>query len=68
MKKLGLLLMFIGIVLIAIFTLSNIQMTIEFWLIGFLISLFVSFVGIVLLIIDLAKAIKTENKLKQQNK
>lgn len=60
MKKLGLLLMFIGIVLIAIFTLTNIQMSFNFWLIGFLISLLVSGAGIVLLIVDLAKAIREE--------
>lgn len=60
MKKVGLLVMFIGIVLIAIFTLTDIQMSFNFWLIGFLISLLVSGAGIVLLIVDLAKAIREE--------
>ena len=52
--------MFIGIILIAIFMLSDIQMSIQFWLTGFIISMLVSCAGIVLLIIDLAKAIKAE--------
>ncbi|HWK23585.1 MAG TPA: hypothetical protein VNS08_11200 [Ureibacillus sp.] len=68
MKKLGLLLMFIGIVLIAIFTLSNIQMTFNVWIIGFLFSMLVSIVGIVLLIVDLAKAIKAEKLSKSETK
>lgn len=64
LKKLGLLLMFIGIILIAIFMLSDIQMSIQFWLTGFIISMLVSCAGIVLLIIDLAKAIKAEKNQK----
>lgn len=68
MKKLGYLLMFIGIVLIAIFMLSDIQMTFTFWLIGFLISMLVSCAGIVLLIVDLAKAIKAEKLAKRETK
>jgi len=68
LKKLGLLLMFIGIVLIAIFTLSNIQMTFNVWIIGFLFSMLVSIVGIVLLIVDLAKAIKAEKLSKSETK
>ena len=64
LKKLGLLLMFIGIILIAIFMLSDIQMSIQFWLTGFIISMLVSCAGIVLLIIDLAKAIKAEKNRK----
>ena len=38
--------------------LSDIQMSIQFWLTGFIISMLVSCAGIVLLILDLAKAIK----------
>jgi len=60
--------MFIGIVLIAIFTLSNIQMTFNVWIIGFLFSMLVSIVGIVLLIVDLAKAIKAEKLSKSETK
>jgi hypothetical protein len=56
--------MFIGIILIAIFMLSDIQMSIQFWLTGFIISMLVSCAGIVLLIIDLAKAIKAEKNRK----
>ena len=64
LKKLGLWLMFIGIILIAIFMLSDIQMSIQFWITGFIISMLVSCAGIVLLIIDLAKAIKAEKNRK----
>ncbi|SOC15609.1 hypothetical protein SAMN05880501_108115 [Ureibacillus xyleni] len=64
MKKLGLLFMFIGIVFIAIFTLTNIQIPFTAWLIGFLISLLVSVAGMVLLIIYLAKEIKEEKRRK----
>ncbi|MBM7609092.1 hypothetical protein QUF56_02355 [Ureibacillus composti] len=66
MKKLGYLLMFFGIVLLAVFLLADLEMTFQFWLIGFLISMLVSGAGIVLLILDLWKAIKLEkaNKVK----
>ena len=67
MKKLGLLLLFIGIILIAIFMLTDIQMSFNFWLTGFLISMLVSAAGMVLLIIDLAKAIKAEKLAKKNN-
>ncbi len=63
-KKLGFLFMFIGIVLIAIFMFTDIQMTFNSWLIGFIISLLVSFAGMVLLILHLAKEIKEEKRLK----
>ena len=65
MKKLGLLLLFIGIILIAIFMIADIEMTVEFWLIGFVISMVVSTAGFVLLIADLAKAIKEEKRAKR---
>ncbi|KGR73540.1 hypothetical protein [Ureibacillus manganicus] len=65
MKKLGLLLLFIGIVLIAIFMIADIEMTVEFWLIGFVISMVVSTAGFILLIADLAKAIKEEKRAKR---
>ncbi|RHW35883.1 hypothetical protein D1B33_12350 [Lysinibacillus yapensis] len=68
MKNWGLLLMFIGIVLIAIFTLTGLELSFTAWLIGFLFSLVVSGAGIVLLIIYLAKAIKAEKQLKNDGK
>ncbi|SOC39326.1 hypothetical protein SAMN05877842_105163 [Ureibacillus acetophenoni] len=67
MKKLGLLLLFIGIILIAIFMFTDIQMSFNFWLIGFLVGMLVSAAGMVLLIIDLAKAIKAEKLAKKNN-
>lgn len=67
MKKLGLLLLFIGIILIAIFMLTDIPMSFNFWLTGFLISMLVSAAGMVLLIVDLAKAIKAEKLAKKNN-
>ena len=54
--------MFIGIILIAIFMLADIPMSFPFWLTGFIISMLVSCTGIVLLIINLAKAIKAEKR------
>lgn len=68
MKKIGLLLMFLGIVLLAIFLLSDFgnEMSLTVWLVGFLFAMVVSIVGIVLLIIDLFKAIKEEKLAKQK--
>ncbi|CAM5195035.1 putative protein OS=Ureibacillus acetophenoni OX=614649 GN=SAMN05877842_105163 PE=4 SV=1 [Ureibacillus acetophenoni] len=68
MKKLGLLFLFIGIVLTSIFMFFEFGMTFEVWLIGFLISMAVSATGFVLLIIDLARAIKAENRSKLRTK
>ncbi|MFY3790411.1 hypothetical protein ACOQFO_01630 [Ureibacillus sp. MALMAid1270] len=62
MKKLGLLFLFIGIILTSIFMFFDFGMTFEVWLIGFLVSMAISAAGFVLLIFDLARAIKAEKR------
>jgi hypothetical protein len=66
LKNWGLLLMFIGIVMIAIFTLADIQLSFTAWLIGFLLSLVVSGAGIIMLIVYLFKEIKAEKQSKNK--
>ena len=44
---------------------ADIEMSVELWLIGFVISMVVSTAGFVLLIVDLAKAIKEEKRVKR---
>jgi len=68
LKKLGLLFLFIGIILTSIFMFFDFGMTFEVWLIGFLVSMAVSATGFVLLIIDLARAIKAEKRSKLRTK
>lgn len=60
MKKTGIVLMFIGAIMLAIFMYANLQLTFGLWLAGFIISMLVAGSGAVTLIIYLAKGIRDE--------
>ena len=62
MKTRGIVLMFIGAVMLAFFMYVNIPMSFSLWIIGFLISMLVAASGAVMLIVYLAKGIKADKR------
>lgn len=64
MGKPGILTMFLGAILIAIFLLIDLNLNFKVWVICFLISLLVAAIGAVMSIIELAKKIKEEKASK----
>ena len=61
MGKPGILMMFLGAILIAIFLLIDFKLSFQVWVICFLISLLVAAIGAIMSILELAKKIKAEN-------
>ena len=62
MKTRGIVLMFIGAVMLAFFMYVNIPMNFGLWLTGFLISMLMAASGAVMVIVHLAKGIKAEQR------
>ena len=62
MKTRGIVLMFIGAVMLAFFMYVNIQMSFSLWLTGFLISMLIAASGAVMVIVYLAKGIKEDKR------
>ena len=62
MKTRGIVLMFIGAVMLAFFMYVNIPMNFGLWLTGFLISMLIAASGAVMLIVYLAKGIKEDKR------
>ena len=62
MKTRGIVLMFIGAVMLAFFMYVNIPMSFGLWVTGFLISMLVAASGAVMLIVYLAKGIKADKR------
>ena len=62
MKTRGIVLMFIGAVMLAFFMYVNIPMNFGVWLTGFLISMLIAASGAIMLIFHLAKGIKEEKR------
>lgn len=62
MKTRGIVLMFIGAVMLAFFMYVNIPMSFSLWITGFLISMLVAASGAVMLIVYLAKGIKADKR------
>ena len=60
MKTRGIVLMFIGAMMIAFFMYVNIPMSFGVWLTGYLISMLIAASGAVMLIVYLAKGIKKD--------
>lgn len=66
MNRRGMLLMFIGAVLIAIMMFVNIPVSVTVWTILFVISLLIAATGTVMCILTLAKSIKADYDTKKQ--
>ena len=64
MKKIGVVLMFIGAVMLAIFMFVDLKVDFGLWITGFLISMIVAASGAVTLIFYLAKGIKADKASK----
>ena len=62
MKTRGIVLMFIGAVMLAFFMYVNIPMSFGLWITGFVISMLVAASGAVMLIVYLAKGIKADKR------
>ncbi|WP_413366681.1 hypothetical protein [Lysinibacillus sp. 3P01SB] len=60
MKNTGIVMMFIGAVMLAIFMYADMQLTFGLWLTGFIISMLIAGAGAIMLIIYLAKGIRDE--------
>ena len=68
MKKIGVVLMFIGAVMLAIFMFVDLKVDFGLWIIGFLISMIIAASGAVTLIFYLAKGIKADKASKNDFK
>jgi uncharacterized protein (DUF983 family) len=68
MKKTGIMMMFIGAVMLAIFMYVDLKLTFGLWLTGFIISMLIAGAGAVTLIIYLAKGIRDEKITKDDLK
>ena len=62
MKTRGIVLMFIGALMLAFFMYVNIPMSFALWMTGFIIGMLVAATGAVMLMIYLAKGIKEDQR------
>ena len=65
MKTRGIVLMFIGAVMLAFFMYVNVPMNFVVWVTGFLIGMLIAASGAVMVIIHLARGIKAEQREKR---
>lgn len=68
MDKRGMFLMFIGAILLAIFSFVNLPISVGLWVTLFVISLLIACIGTIMCIVTLAKSIKKDYEAKKQLK